>query len=84
MRGGKFQFSTINTFGNTIGCSLAKENESKRKTRNTQKKWQPRKQSQTTTKKLKIFHYKKQNKNKQIRTSEIILMWEVDEIEEEV
>lgn len=48
------------------------------------KKWQPRKQSQTTTKKLKIFHYKKQNKNKQIRTSEIILMWEVDEIEEEV
>lgn len=47
------------------------------------KKWQPRKQSQTT-KKLKIFHYKKQNKNKQIRTSEIILMWEVDEIEEEV
>lgn len=32
----------------------------------------------------KFFTTKKQNKNKQIRTSEIILMWEVDEIEEEV
>lgn len=62
MRGGKFQFSTINTFGNTIGCSLAKENESKRKTRNTQKNDNQENKAKQQQKNSKFFTTKNKTK----------------------